>query len=170
MLSARVEELAGKLPQIGFKWDSETEILAGQFKGAGKAQGLTGSVELAGHDGSFIVLDVVAGWVRGLEVVVWPEVTVTNGLTAPTCEKKAKLIVPSRQSQPGIAAVEVDTVITADKSPDEATIHLKVGPKRKTERVQIANNLLLEIDDSDEIAGFWLLNVPPFPKTDEAIE
>jgi hypothetical protein len=32
-LETRVEPLSGKLPSIGWKWDPETDILAGSFKG-----------------------------------------------------------------------------------------------------------------------------------------
>ena len=169
-LSARVEPLGGKLPQIAFKWDPETEILSGQFKGLGKATGLTGSIELEGHDGSFIVLDVVAGAVRGLEVVVWPESSTAATLAPPKPASRGRLLMPSRPSQPGIAAVEVETAISVEKSADEATIHLRIGPWRKIDPVQLANNLIIEVDAEGEIAGFWLLNVPPFPRTKEVLE
>src|SRR6185295_8415831 len=162
--TAQVETLTGKLPQIAFRWDPETEILSGQFKAARKEEGLTGSLELAGADGSFVLLDVAAGVVRGLEVVVWPETDVVQGLTPPAAAREGRLAVPSRPSQPGIAAVEMDTHLSAQKSPDEAVIHLRVGPHRRIEVVQLADNLMLEIDGTGQIAGFWLLKVPPFPQ------
>jgi hypothetical protein len=35
---------------------------------------------------------------------------------------------------------------------------------RKAKTFQLAENLLMEVGDEGEIAGFWLLAVPPFPK------
>lgn len=162
--SAQVEPLSGTLPRITFTWDPETEILSGHFSGADRSTGLTGSVELEGADGSFAVLDVAAGIVRGLEVVVWPPITVVADLKAPTPKSRGRLSLPSRVSQPGIAAVELETSLVAEKSGDQSVIHLKLGPRRKVTIVQLADNLLLDVDGEDEIAGFWLLGVPPFPQ------
>lgn len=167
--AAGVVPLKGKLPSVTFKWDPETEILSGQFKGGGEADGLTGTVELEGVDGSFAVLDVVGGRLRGLEVVVWPETQSVPGLTAPSATERGHLVLPSRASQPGIAAVEVDTYMMADKSPDDSVIHLRVGPQRRVKLVQVADHLMLELDDKGEIAGFWLLAVPPFPHVEEGV-
>ena len=162
-LTATVEPLSGSLPAISFKWDDETEILAGHFKGASKAGGLTGSVELEGSDGAFVVLDVAQGVVQGLEVVVWPQVDVVSSLMAPAAKQKGRLTLPARRSQPNIAAVEVETAITATKSGDQKTIHLRVGAKRPVTVTQLADHLLVECDAGGKIAGFWLLNLPPFP-------
>lgn len=162
--AAKVEKLDGKLPTIAYKWDSETEILSGQFKGGHKSEGLTGSVELEGADGSFVVLDVLSGVVRGLEVVVWPESSIVADLAPPEPKSNGQLVMPSRASQPGIAAVEVDTQLSASKRPDESVIHLRVGPRRKTEIVQVAEGLIVEVDGQGNIAGLWLSGVPPFPR------
>ncbi|HEY2824200.1 MAG TPA: hypothetical protein VGI83_01515 [Gemmatimonadales bacterium] len=162
-LAANVESLSGALPAISFRWDAETEILAGHFTGANKAGGLTGSVELEGSDGSFVVLDVAQGVVQGLEIVVWPPVETVSSLKVPAPKERGKLTMPARRSQPDIAAVEVETAISAEKTPDESTIHLRVGQKRPVTVTQLADNLILESDSKGIIAGFWLLNIPPFP-------
>ncbi|MSR06601.1 MAG: hypothetical protein EXR93_05990 [Gemmatimonadetes bacterium] len=161
-----VEKLEGKLPEVAWRWDAETEILSGQFKVPKKAGGLTGSVELTGAEGSYVMLDVSGGAVCGLEVVVWPERQVVEGLKAPEPGSQGRLMMPARPSQPGIAAVEVDTHLSALKRADESVIHLRVGPRRKVDAVQIANGLIAEVDGSGNIAGLWLLNVPPFPAPD----
>jgi hypothetical protein len=166
---ARVEPLSGKLPSVTFKWDPETEILAGHFKGTGKAEGLTGSVELEGSDGSFALLDVAGGRLRGLEVVVWPETQTVVGLTPPAADRRGRLVLPAHESQPGLASVEVDTLMVAEKAPDDSVIHLRVGPPRQVQTVQVADNLLLELDEAGEIAGFWLSKVPPFPQVEEGV-
>ena len=74
-MEARVEPLSGALPTIGWRWDPETDILSGAFKGNRKSGGLTGTVELTDAEGSVAVLDVNNGVICGLDVVVWPEVT-----------------------------------------------------------------------------------------------
>ncbi|HKH84604.1 MAG TPA: hypothetical protein VKA25_13015, partial [Gemmatimonadales bacterium] len=73
-MDARIEPLSGALPTINWRWDSETDILSGAFKGNRKSGGLTGSVELTDAEGSVAVLDVNNGVICGLDVVVWPEV------------------------------------------------------------------------------------------------
>ncbi|GBD31418.1 hypothetical protein HRbin33_00370 [bacterium HR33] len=167
-LSARVQPLSGALPAIAFKWDPETEILSGHFSGAGEGGGLTGSVEIAGTDGAYVVLDVNRGVLTGLEIAVWPKTTVVPELRPPRASSTGKLSVPSRPSQPGIAAVELETSLAAEKSEDQSVIHLMVGPKRSVTVVQLADNLLLEVDEAGQIAGFWLLDVPPLLQPGES--
>lgn len=162
-LDTRVEPLSGKLPSIDWKWDPETDILAGSFKGKEKAGGLTGTLELTDEEGSIAVVDVAGGVVRGLDVVVWPEVSTVPGLTPPEASREGKVIIPSRPSQPGIASVEVDTTLSVSTNPGESTFHVRIGTKREVQLVKVADNLLIEVDQKQRIAGFWLTNVPPFP-------
>src|SRR3972149_1082736 len=89
------------------------------------------------------------------------------GPTAPAARERGRLVLPARPSQPGIAAVEVDTHMVAEKTPDDSTIHLRVGPQRRVKLIQVAENLVLELDEASEIAGFWLLQVPAFPHVEE---
>src|SRR2546422_4720166 len=58
---ARIEPLDGRLPKVSYHWDPETDILSVACKGAGKARGLNGTVDLEGNDGSFVVIDVAGG-------------------------------------------------------------------------------------------------------------
>jgi len=168
-LSAGVQPLNGALPSIAFKWDPETEILSGHFSGADAAGGLTGSVEIGGADGAYVVLDVNRGVLTGLEIAVWPKTTVVAGLQPPEAASQGRLRIPARASQPGIAAVELETSLAAERSEDHSVVHLVVGRKRRVRVVQLADNLLLELDEADQIAGFWLLNVPPLPGSGESV-
>jgi len=59
--------------------------------------------------------------------------------------------------------------MVAEKTPDDSTIHLRVGPARRVKLLQVAENLVLELDDASEIAGFWLTQVPPFPHVEEGV-
>jgi len=168
-LAAKTIERKGKAPRVAYRWDPETDILTGSVKGGGRERedGLTGSVELEGSDGSFILLDVAGGAIRGVEVVVWPDVRTVQGLQAPAEATEADVVLPTRRSQQGIAAVEVDAPLTIETNPAESVFRVRVGPSRKVEVLRVADGLLVEIDEQQELAGLWLVGVPPFP-ADEA--
>lgn len=163
----KVEPLEGKLPKVTYTWDTETDILSVACKGTSKATGLNGTVDLQGDDGSFVVMDVAGGVLRGLDVVSWPDdVRVVADLAEPEGAKDGRVVFPSRQSQPGVAAVEVDTALTVDKNASESVFHIRVGRIRPTSVVRIADHLLVEVDKQSRLVGLWLLEVPPFPNVE----
>ena len=73
---------------------------------------------------------------------------------------------PSRRSQPGVAAVEVDTAITVEKNETDTLFHIRVGRTRGATVVRIGDHLLVEVDKQSHLAGLWLLEVPPFPNVE----
>jgi hypothetical protein len=158
-LAAQVAALTGPLPAIRYRWDAETGILSGRLEGLDGGRGLTGSIELEGKDGSFIVLDVADGVMRGLEIVVWPK-TETAAIVPPEVEQRGRLLIPTRVSQPGIASVELETQLVARRSEDGSTIHVRVGARRKVQATRLADGLILELDRRGNIAGLWLTGVP----------
>jgi len=169
-LGGRVVERTGRVPHISYRWDPETDILTGSIKaGPKKASGLTGSVELEGSDGSFILLDVVGGAIHGVEVVVWPDVRTAAALAPPPEVENGDVMLPTRRSQPSVAAVEVDTALTIETNPSESLFHVRLGPPRATRAVRVADGLLVEVDEQDELAGLWLLDVPPFPADEPVV-
>lgn len=164
---ARIEPLDGKLPKVSYHWDPETDILSVACTGGGKATGLNGTVDLEGGDGSFVVIDVAGGRLRGVDVVTWPDdIRTRDDLAVPAAAKDARVVFPSRQSQPGIAAVEVDTALTVEKNATESVFHLRVGRGRPASVVRVADRLLVEVDKNSRLAGLWFLDVPPFPKVE----
>ena len=168
-LGARIVERTSRMPRIGYRWDPETDILTGAIKGGVKGgAGLTGSVELEGSDGSFILLDVAGGSICGVEVVVWPDVRTVPTLAPPADAAEGEVVLPTRRSQPTVAAVEVDTALTIETNTAESVFHVRVGPARKIGSVRVADGLLVEVDDQNELAGLWLTNVPPFPADEPA--
>lgn len=163
----KIEPLEGKLPKVSYRWDPETDILSAACKGVPKASGMDGSVDLEGSDGSFVLLDVAGGLLRGLDVVTWPDdIRTVDGLTAPAGAQDARVLFPSRRSQPSVAAVEVDTALTVEKNPAESVFHIRVGRSRPTSIARIADLLLVEVDKQSHLAGIWLLDVPPFPNVE----
>ena len=150
---------------VEYRWDADTDILIAQIDGEKPAGGMSGSVELEGVDGSWLILDVSGGRIRGVEVAVWPNVHKSPSLAPPATIEDALVVIPARASQPGIASLEVDTPLTAESDADERVIHFRVGMRREVRTVRLAKDLLLDVDPQSRIAGLWMLNVPPFPTT-----
>jgi hypothetical protein len=161
-VDARIEALVGDLPTVGWRWDPETDILSGSFKGARKSGGLTGTVELTDAEGSVAVVDVNDGVICGLDVVVWPEVTTLADLKVPGRALDGRVVVPRRPSRPGVASVEVDTTLSVQTNASESIFHLQVGARRAVELVRVADNFHIEVDQHGGLAGFWMSGVPPF--------
>jgi hypothetical protein len=166
-VEARVEPLTGGLPSIAWRWDPETDILSGAFKGNRKSGGLTGTVELTDAEGSVAVLDVNNGVICGLDVVVWPEVATSSSLQIPVRLTDGRVVLPSRPSRPGVASMEVDTTLSVETNGAESLFHLRIGARRAVEVVRVADNFYVEVDQQGGLAGFWLANVPPFTAFEE---
>src|SRR6266436_546598 len=164
---ARIEPLDGKLPKVTYRWDPETDILTVACKGVPKGNGMNGTVDLEGGDGSFVVIDVAGGALRGVDVVTWPDdVRTVASLVPPEASKQGQVTFPGRRSQPDVAAVELDTALTVDKNPSESVFHIRVGRQRAATVVRVADHMLVEVDKQSRIAGLWLLDVPPFPNVE----
>jgi len=163
----KIEPLGGKLPKVTYRWDPETDILTVACKGVAKGNGMDGTVDLEGGDGSFVVIDVAGGMLRGVDVVTWPDdVRTVASLEPPKPNKEGQVTFPDRRSQPGVAAVELDTPLTVDKNQVESVFHIRVGRQRAATVIRVADHLLVEVDKQNRIAGLWLLEVPPFPNVE----
>ena len=164
---ARIEPLTGKLPKVSYRWDPETDILSVACKGTGTTTGLNGTVDLEGGDGSFVVIDVAGGAIRGVDVVTWPDdIRTRDNLAVPEPAKDGRVVFPGRKSQPRVAAVEVDTALTVEKNQTESVLHIRVGRQRAATVVRVADLLLVEVDKNSRLAGLWFLDVPPFPNVE----
>lgn len=165
-LNVRVEEIEeSELLPVDYRWDADTDILSASLRPAGVSEGLSGSMDIEGADGAWLMLELKGGRLAAVEVAVWPDVRIVEPLKLPAIAGAARLQVPSRDSQPGLAALEVDTAIQAVADRAERTIHFRIGPQRPSRALRVARDLLVEIDTRSRIAGLWLLNVPPFPAT-----
>ena len=163
----RIEPVTESPAAVDYRWDSDTEILTATVKAKGASEGMSGLVGLEGSDGAWLNLDVSAGRVTGVEVVVWPDVRKRASLAPPAEVEDVKLTLPTRASQPGIASVEMESAMMAESDEAEKTIRFRLGPSRQIRTVRIASDILFDIDTRSRIAGVWLLNVPPFPKEEE---
>ena len=123
---------------------------------------MSGSVGLEGADGSWLILEVTAGRIHGVEVAVWPDVQKRNTLSPPGSIEDGHVTVPSRRSQPNVASVEVETALRAEADEAERVFHFTLGRPRQTRTIRLAKDLLLDVDPANNLVGLWLLNVPPF--------
>jgi hypothetical protein len=165
-VEVRLEEVNEReLPPVDYRWDADTDILAAALRGPAVGEGLTGSVDIEGADGSWLMLEVMGGRLAAIEIAVWPDVRTVATLHPPPGSAAARLKVPSRPEHDGLDALEVNTRIVAVADEAERTIHFRIGPQRPCRATRVAQDLLAEVDASSRLAGFWLLNVPPFPST-----
>lgn len=163
-LDVHVLPQVGGSPALVWQWEAETGILSGGFPAGNRSTGYTGTIELSDEDGSILVLDVAGGVLCGLDVVVWPEVTVLAGLAAPVETRLGQVIIPSRTARRGIATLEYDTTLSVSSDPSGIVSHVRIGTRRPVEPVRVAIGLQVEVDASQRLAGFWLEQVPPRPE------
>ncbi|MBA3854456.1 MAG: hypothetical protein C0503_08580 [Gemmatimonas sp.] len=150
------------LPPVEYRWDADTDILVAMLRPAGVSEGVSGSLDFEGSDGSWLTFELVDGRLTAIEVAVWPDVKSVESLQPPEPSGTARVRIPNQGSD-GLAAMEVDTAIRAVADAPERTIHFRIGPTRASRAVHVARDLLLEVDAKQRIAGLWFLNVPPFP-------
>jgi hypothetical protein len=163
-LDVRVEEVTeGDLPPVEYRWDVDTDILVAVLRTAHVSEGLTGSKDIEGADGAWITLELTDGRLGAVEIAVRPDVRTVAELPPPSTVRPGRIRVPTRRSQPGLAALEVETSIQAVADKAERTIHFRIGATRPSAVLRVATDLLLELDAESRIVGLWLHNVPPFP-------
>ena len=164
-VAVQLEPAAEKAPSVQYRWDADTEVLTARLDGVAANGGMSGSVVIEGSDGSWLILEVAAGRINGVEVAVWPDVHKRPALVPPSTVEDALVVIPSRASQPGIASLEVDTPLMAEADASKRVIHFRVGARREVRTVRIGTDLLLDVDTQSRVAGLWMLNVPPSPST-----
>jgi hypothetical protein len=148
---------------VEYRWDPDTDILTANLRARAVAEGTSGSVEIEGSDGSWLILDLSGGAIHGVEVAVWPEVRKRSMLAPPGSFTDGRILVGDPSGN-GVEAIEMSTAIMAEADDAERTIHFRLGPNRQTMAIRIARDILIDVDEQGRIAGVWLLDVPPFPE------
>lgn len=157
-LTVQVEPARSTPPRVAYRWDTDTDILSAQLEDQ-PPEGPAATVELQGHDGSWVILDVRGGRIRGVEVAVWPDVRKLPALQPPAAEP-GEIVLPARHSG---GASAIDSPLTAEVDEPEGVFHFRLGGVAESRAVEIASGLLVDVEPSGAVAGIWLLNVPPFP-------
>jgi hypothetical protein len=160
----RVQDMReADLPPVEYRWDADTDILQVTLRTGAVGEGLSGSVDIEGADGAWLMLEVMAGRLSSIEVAVWPDVRTRATLLPPEPAGNARIEVPAGRDGLAIEALEFETAIRAVADEAERTIHFRFGPPRPSRALRVARDLLVEVDAKSRLAGFWFLNVPPFP-------
>lgn len=162
-IAVQLQPANGSQQKVEYTWDADTDILSAQLSPRATGDGMSGSVGLEGSDGSWVILDVAAGCINGVEIAVWPDVRKLTSLPLPQSVEDAHVVVPSRRSQPEIASLETTTRLIAEADHDARNFHFRLGKPKAGKTVRVARDLLLDIDEKSQISGLWLLNVPPSP-------
>ena len=162
-IPVKVEAANGSLVSVDYRWDPDTDILTAHLRVPGGSNGPSGSVDVEGSDGSWLIFDVSAGRIRGVEVAVWPPVRKRSELAPPGDIQDVNVLLGSANPRDRVSALEVNTALAAEADRAERTIHFRLGPGRSARTVRIAREILLDLDGRDGLIGVWLLDVPPFP-------
>lgn len=178
---------SGRPRSVVYQWDEETELLAarlmsrescattGEASRTGSAMRShaassgSGSVEVEGLDGSWLTFEVNAGRIDSIAVAVWPRVLRRSAMQPPTTAAHVREAVRVDSRGQAIATLEVSASIVARVDESSGVVHLSMSrASRVSERrlrggaaMQIASDVLLEVDSSGRLAEVWLLNVPP---------
>jgi len=148
---------------VEYTWDPDTDILSAQLMPRAKGDGGSATVGLEGRDGSWLILDVAAGRINGVEVAVWPDVRKLPALHPPSHVEDAEVVLPKADGKADVASLEMETRLVAEADSDQRNFHFRVGAPRMARTVRVARDLLVDVDDKNRISGVWLLNVPPCP-------
>ena len=162
---------------VEYRWDRDTEILSAQLaapnsrdsrdSGGSRDDGETTSesVGVEGTDGSWLILDVAAGAISGVEIAVWPEILARSALSPPAAVEDADARLTTKGPRGGLASLETETHLIAEADGDQRTFHFRLGSPaaRPARTIRLGRDLLLDVDDKSHISGLWLLNVPPCP-------
>jgi hypothetical protein len=154
----------GKPAEVVYRWDADTDILSAQLRPMPAGNGSSGSVEIEGADGSWIIFDLRDECVCGIEIAVWPDVSKRGTLGTPGDVREASVRLPGQGEASGVTSLEVETPMAAESDMQGRVFHFRFGGPRETSAVRVARDLLFEVDATNHVAGLWLLNVPPFPQ------
>ena len=163
-IAVEVRPDSGTPPTVHYRWDADTDIFTATLSLQRTFAEPSASVEIEGPDGSWLVLELRAGRVVGVEVALWPDVHRNPALAAPLVAESADIIVPMGAGA-GPATLEVEAPMRAEADVAEQVVHFRIGDRREARSVRCGSDLLLDVDRQGHLAGLWFLNVPPFPAT-----
>lgn len=163
-ITMQVEPAHGDLAPVEYRWDTDTAILIATFsESRTEPNGPSGTIELAGKDGSWLILDLQGGSLGGVEVAVWPDVKHVPSLAPPTEFESGRLVIATKREKPGVTLLQMDTTLVAEADQEERLIHFRVGSTPATRTVRVARDVLVDLSEHQTIRGIWMLNVPRFP-------
>lgn len=163
-IAVQLQGASGPPPAVHYRWDAGTDIFTATLSIQGGGAQPSGSVEIEGTDGSWLVLDLRGERVVGVEVALWPDVHRNSTLAAPRQAESADVLVPMRGGTVS-TTLEVEAPMHAEADDAERIVYFRIGDRREARSIRFGSDLLLDVDRQGRLAGLWLLNVPPFPAT-----
>jgi hypothetical protein len=163
-IAVELQPISGAPPAVHYRWDADTDIFTATLASRSQVAEPSGSVEIEGTDGSWLVLDLRGGRIVGVEIALWPDVHRNSALAAPRSTESADIVIPLRAAS-GPATLEVEAPMRAEADDAERVVYFRIGDRREARSIRLGSDLLLDVDPQDRLAGLWLLNVPPFPAT-----
>ncbi len=167
-LVAQVTPIQGGLPRVEFQWNFDTEILAAAMPGPAGSSEPDGTIELGGAGGCFVSLGLAGQVLNGIEVVVWPKGNTVAELKPPETARNGCLVVTADADEHRGGVAELKVPLACERTGDKSTIHLILSNSRRVDSVALAENLIVDLDGDGQLAGFWLMDVPPFPDSGRA--
>ena len=164
-IAVEVQAASGSPPSVHYRWDADTDIFTATLSTDGRVAEASGSVEIEGTDGSWLVLELRGGRVVGVEVALWPDVHRNPSLAPPPVVVESADIVVPLAVRPAPATLEVEAPMRVEADDAERVVYFRIGDRREARSVRFGSDLLLDVDRQGRLAGLWLLNVPPFPVT-----
>lgn len=161
-IAVELEPTSGAPPAVHYRWDADTDIFTATLAPPSRVADPSGSVEIEGSDGSWLMLDLRGGRIVGVEIALWPDVHCNPALRAPVAVESADVIVPAGVASRS-ATLEVEAPMRAEADDAEQVVYFQIGDRREARSIRLGSDLLLDVDRQGRLAGLWLLNVPPFP-------
>lgn len=161
-IAVELQPISGTPPAVHYRWDADTDIFTATLASPGRVTEPSGSVEIEGTDGSWLVLDLRGGRIVGVEIALWPDVHRNSALAPPSAVESADVVIQLRATA-GPATLEVEAPMRAEADDAERVVYFRIGDRREARSIRLGSDLLLDVDRKHRLAGLWLLNVPPFP-------
>ena len=96
-IAVRVEPLVGNPSDVEYRWDADTDILTANLRTRQAGDGASGSVEIEGSDGSWLILDLNGGSDNGIASI---EMNTAMAAEADDSERTIHFrLGPSRQTK-----------------------------------------------------------------------
>ena len=129
-IAVELQPISGTPPAVHYRWDADTDIFTATLGSHGRVAEPSGSVEIEGSDGSWLVLDLRGGRIVGVEVALWPDVHRNSSLAAPRSTESADVVVPLRASA-GPVTLEVEAPMRAEADDAERVVYFRIGDRRE---------------------------------------
>ena len=152
-------EPSGERMKLVFTRDEETDILAARLEGIETGPPVRGTVEWSSPEGGLLMLDIDHGILAGVEIVVWPEVTVIPGLEPPAGGENGLVAIASGHGERFALEEEVPFAVRRNEGRGLMLIEVDQAPG-PCSAVRVCRGFVVELAANGSIAALWLDGMP----------